>query len=178
MNPKVMGVINIKPVIMLKRIATESWTFRFGFTDIRTLVRGSDRRRQACGAIFNHWNTISWSHLDVKTFRALFHQLIVAIFKSMSFLVRNKPLVNFRPPWIILRYLAHHSAAGHFLFPHSDEALQVLGNVSMVVYPDFLSEDEEKKLLQEVEPYLKRLRYEQSHWDNVSCLECRSWCKW
>lgn len=38
----------------------------------------------------------------------------------------------------------------------------------MLVFPDFLSEEEEQSLLNEVEPYMKRLRYEFDHWDNVS----------
>ena len=39
---------------------------------------------------------------------------------------------------------------------------------NMHVYEDFISEDEEKSLINEVEPYLKRLRYETDHWDDVS----------
>lgn len=39
---------------------------------------------------------------------------------------------------------------------------------SMTVYDDFLSVDEEETLCQEIEPYIKRLRYEFDHWDNVS----------
>lgn len=36
-----------------------------------------------------------------------------------------------------------------------------------VVKPDFITEAEEQQLLQEVEPHMKRLRYEKSHWDDV-----------
>jgi len=36
------------------------------------------------------------------------------------------------------------------------------------VYEDFISEDEEKCLFNEVEPYLRRLKYEHDHWDDVS----------
>lgn len=39
---------------------------------------------------------------------------------------------------------------------------------TMKVLPDFISEKEEDILIQEVDPYMKRLRYEYSHWDNVS----------
>lgn len=39
---------------------------------------------------------------------------------------------------------------------------------TMKVLPDFISEEEEDILIQEVDPYMKRLRYEYSHWDNVS----------
>ncbi|KAK7099817.1 alpha-ketoglutarate-dependent dioxygenase alkB homolog 7, mitochondrial-like isoform X2 [Littorina saxatilis] len=37
----------------------------------------------------------------------------------------------------------------------------------MLVCSDFLSETEEESLLGEVEPYMKRLRYEFDHWDNA-----------
>ncbi|XP_044762695.1 alpha-ketoglutarate-dependent dioxygenase alkB homolog 7, mitochondrial [Coccinella septempunctata] len=38
---------------------------------------------------------------------------------------------------------------------------------SMKVYENFLSVNEEASLLQELEPYMKRLRYEYDHWDNA-----------
>lgn len=38
---------------------------------------------------------------------------------------------------------------------------------TMRVLPNFISENEEDSLMQEVDPYMKRLRYEYSHWDNV-----------
>ena len=38
----------------------------------------------------------------------------------------------------------------------------------MQVYPDFISEREENSLLLELEPVLRRMRYEFDHWDNVS----------
>ncbi|KAL0270521.1 UNVERIFIED_CONTAM: hypothetical protein PYX00_007907 [Menopon gallinae] len=38
---------------------------------------------------------------------------------------------------------------------------------SMKIYEDFISTEEEKSLLDEIEPYIKRLRYENSHWDNA-----------
>lgn len=37
-----------------------------------------------------------------------------------------------------------------------------------LVYKDFITEEEEKSLFDEVEPYLKRLKYEENHWDDVS----------
>lgn len=39
---------------------------------------------------------------------------------------------------------------------------------NMTVHNDFLSEAEEKSILDEIEPYLKRMRYEFDHWDDVS----------
>lgn len=38
----------------------------------------------------------------------------------------------------------------------------------MKVLQDFISETEESKLFDEIEPYMKRLRYEFDHWDDVS----------
>jgi len=38
---------------------------------------------------------------------------------------------------------------------------------TMKILPNFISEKEEAVLMQEVDPYMKRLRYEYSHWDNV-----------
>ena len=37
---------------------------------------------------------------------------------------------------------------------------------TMIIYENFITEDEEKSLLNEVEPYMKRLRYEYAHWDD------------
>lgn len=39
------------------------------------------------------------------------------------------------------------------------------GNIA--VYQDFITEEEEHSLFDEVEPHLKRLRYEKDHWDDV-----------
>lgn len=38
----------------------------------------------------------------------------------------------------------------------------------MQVYPEFITEREEIALLNELEPQLRRMRYEFDHWDNVS----------
>lgn len=38
----------------------------------------------------------------------------------------------------------------------------------MLVIEDFLTVDEEQRLIEEVDPYMKRLRYEMDHWDDVS----------
>uniref|UniRef100_A0A6P7H4J4 Alpha-ketoglutarate-dependent dioxygenase alkB homolog 7, mitochondrial-like n=1 Tax=Diabrotica virgifera virgifera TaxID=50390 RepID=A0A6P7H4J4_DIAVI len=37
----------------------------------------------------------------------------------------------------------------------------------MTVHNDFISEQEEKSVLDEIEPYLKRMRYEFDHWDDA-----------
>lgn len=37
----------------------------------------------------------------------------------------------------------------------------------MTVFDNFLSEDEENSLMNELDPYMKKLRYEFDHWDDV-----------
>lgn len=41
----------------------------------------------------------------------------------------------------------------------------------MRIFPDFVTESEEAALLAEVEPQLKRMRYEFDHWDNVRTFD-------
>lgn len=38
----------------------------------------------------------------------------------------------------------------------------------MQVFPEFVSEPEEASLMEELEPVLRRMRYEFDHWDDVS----------
>lgn len=38
----------------------------------------------------------------------------------------------------------------------------------MAVFADFISASEEEALFAEIEPYLKKMKYERDHWDNVS----------
>ena len=38
----------------------------------------------------------------------------------------------------------------------------------LVLKENFITEDEETSLCEELEPYLKRMQYEYDHWDNVS----------
>ena len=42
----------------------------------------------------------------------------------------------------------------------------VVGNLEVCEH--FISEEEETLLLKEIEPYLKRQKYQYDHWDNVS----------
>ncbi|XP_046822836.1 alpha-ketoglutarate-dependent dioxygenase alkB homolog 7, mitochondrial isoform X1 [Vespa crabro] len=39
--------------------------------------------------------------------------------------------------------------------------------MTMKVYPDFITEEEEVSLMKEIDPYMQRLRYEFSHWDDA-----------
>ena len=45
---------------------------------------------------------------------------------------------------------------------------------SFLLYEDFISPEEEDSILQEIEPYLNRLKYEFNHWDDVS-FKCTSY---
>ncbi|XP_076254563.1 uncharacterized protein LOC143192781 isoform X2 [Rhynchophorus ferrugineus] len=38
---------------------------------------------------------------------------------------------------------------------------------TMTIQNDFLNEDEEKSLMDELDPYMKKLRYEFDHWDDA-----------
>uniref|UniRef100_A0A0A9ZCK6 Putative alpha-ketoglutarate-dependent dioxygenase ABH7 n=1 Tax=Lygus hesperus TaxID=30085 RepID=A0A0A9ZCK6_LYGHE len=46
-----------------------------------------------------------------------------------------------------------------------DVAQEVLRNFRVI--PDFITEDEEKDLLEELEPKLRRMRYQYDHWDDA-----------
>lgn len=50
--------------------------------------------------------------------------------------------------------------------PALNENASALVN-SMTVYDDFLSLEEENSLMEELEPYMRRLKYEFDHWDDV-----------
>ncbi|KAH3831995.1 hypothetical protein DPMN_105269 [Dreissena polymorpha] len=47
-----------------------------------------------------------------------------------------------------------------------NDTCKILRN-ELLLLPNFVSEEEEKQVVLEVEPYLKRLRYESSHWDDA-----------
>ena len=56
------------------------------------------------------------------------------------------------------------------LISASDDVTGNLMAKDFLVYVDFVSEEEEKSIFDEVEPYLKRLKYESSHWDDVRSI--------
>ncbi|GBP20831.1 Alpha-ketoglutarate-dependent dioxygenase alkB homolog 7, mitochondrial [Eumeta japonica] len=63
-----------------------------------------------------------------------------------------------------------------------EEEVELRANVlrDMQVLPNFVSEQEEASLMAEVDPYLRKLRYEFDHWDNFfRNLRLRiRWSKW
>lgn len=49
----------------------------------------------------------------------------------------------------------------------SDNDTLAILSKDMIVINDFITEEEEQMIFSEVGPYLKRLKYESSHWDDV-----------
>lgn len=66
-----------------------------------------------------------------------------------------------------------HSENAFILTPNAacllatDKATEEVMLKDFALYEDFISEEEETSLFQEVEPYLKKLRYEFDHWDDA-----------
>ncbi|RMZ99651.1 alpha-ketoglutarate-dependent dioxygenase alkB -like protein [Brachionus plicatilis] len=54
----------------------------------------------------------------------------------------------------------------HLLDSNDPEVLKTMQNC-MIVKENFINEQEENEILAEVNPYMKRLRYEFDHWDNA-----------
>jgi len=53
------------------------------------------------------------------------------------------------------------------LFSFSTPSLREEITRDMIIYENFISSDEEQLLLKELEPYMKKLRYEFDHWDDA-----------
>lgn len=54
-----------------------------------------------------------------------------------------------------------------YLSGADDKTVQIISE-HFKVYENFVSEDEEKELMTEIDPIIKRRRYEKDHWDDVS----------
>lgn len=50
------------------------------------------------------------------------------------------------------------------------DCMQLIENQDITLIPDFITEEEERQIIMEIEPYMSRLRYEYSHWDDVSLI--------
>nr|CAD2195089.1 unnamed protein product [Meloidogyne enterolobii] len=60
-------------------------------------------------------------------------------------------------------------------------SLEILSNfiADCNIQPDFISQDEECQLLQEIEPHMKRMRWEEEHWDQqIHLYREREQLKW
>lgn len=56
----------------------------------------------------------------------------------------------------------------YMFFSNPNSASKEIMMRDMIVIGDFLNEEEEKSMHEEVEPHMRRLRYEFDHWDDVS----------
>jgi len=57
-----------------------------------------------------------------------------------------------------------------YCFPkHVEDIEQQKFDSSFTIIPDIVSVDEEQQLIDEIEKSLKRLRYQEDHWDDVNC---------
>ena len=57
--------------------------------------------------------------------------------------------------------------ASEYIDSADDKILDMLKE-DFLVYEDFITPEEESSILEEIEPYLNRLKYEFNHWDDVS----------
>ncbi|XP_074041878.1 alpha-ketoglutarate-dependent dioxygenase alkB homolog 7, mitochondrial isoform X2 [Leptinotarsa decemlineata] len=69
------------------------------------------------------------------------------------------------PSTKILETIPNYLSLSQDFIDNPERALELVSG--MTVHKDFLSEDEEKSILNEIEPYMKRLRYEFDHWDDA-----------
>lgn len=56
----------------------------------------------------------------------------------------------------------------HMVETEYDECKELISNGDLVLISDFITEEEEHSIMKEIQPYFARLRYEYSHWDDVS----------
>lgn len=61
----------------------------------------------------------------------------------------------------------HSPVPWHKVVCASDAVAEKHVSENLRLYEDFISEDEKKCLFDEVEPYLRRLKYEDDHWDDA-----------
>uniref|UniRef100_A0A8D8Y453 Alpha-ketoglutarate-dependent dioxygenase alkB homolog 7, mitochondrial n=1 Tax=Cacopsylla melanoneura TaxID=428564 RepID=A0A8D8Y453_9HEMI len=59
------------------------------------------------------------------------------------------------------------STTSHIFNAHCDDTLKKSILANMLVYNDFLSVEDEQSLLQEINQFIKRQRYEYDHWDDA-----------
>lgn len=90
------------------------------------------------------------------------------MFKKI-FNLKTKLLVNFK-----CIHSKRHFSATNFcqtsFIESEDNNLKAMFEKDMIIKEDFITEQEEITLLKEIEPYMKKLRYEFDHWDDVRKL--------
>lgn len=93
--------------------------------------------------------------------------------KLHDYFTRSKQNIRLNSEGNMLRFISSKNELNldpSYLHFHSgfEEDLKTKIAIDMIVTDDFLTSEEEKFLFEEVEPYMKRLRYEFDHWDDVS----------
>lgn len=69
----------------------------------------------------------------------------------------------------VRRYESRQSnVSGKSLVECEDSELKSILEKDLILIEDFISPEEETSLLNEIEPYMKKLRYEYDHWDDVN----------
>lgn len=63
--------------------------------------------------------------------------------------------------------LSLHTRNVHEYIDSPDIAVLEMLKDDFIVYDDFITEEEENSIFQEIEPYLNRLKYEHNHWDDA-----------
>ncbi|XP_047500701.1 alpha-ketoglutarate-dependent dioxygenase alkB homolog 7, mitochondrial-like isoform X2 [Penaeus chinensis] len=125
-------------------------------------------------------NTIRDHNSSVKTLRPTssreeYAQSALAQRNIFSFMSKEQ-LQTPPAPLQIRRYASNLSQENcnsgrllEYLHFHQETSVETREAVSssFVVLRDFVTEEEEKTLLKEVEPHLKRLHYEHDHWDDA-----------
>lgn len=79
-------------------------------------------------------------------------------------MMKSEVMSKHRPPAVLSRCPNYMQLSPDF---EHNEPLAGSFIDSMLVVENFLSETEEKSILDEVEPYMKKLHYEFDHWDDV-----------
>jgi len=97
-----------------------------------------------------------------------FRNPLLNIIKPNSYKNVGKNIELYQYPGICLCHSnsEEKNKSSSYLHSKDKEVLETLSN-HMIVIKDFISESEEKLLLNEVDRYMKRLRYEFDHWDNA-----------
>lgn len=53
----------------------------------------------------------------------------------------------------------------------NDIEIRTVLEKDLILIEDFINEKEEESILSEIEPYVKKLRYEYDHWDQVNFFD-------
>ena len=88
---------------------------------------------------------------------------------SKAFISSNRTSDTYRAFYTAFAkaFYSSETSTPYFYHPGFADDWKERFSESFLLYDDFVSEEEEQKLVKEVEPHLKRLVYEKDHWDEV-----------